>query len=161
MDESTKRRWDVAIGITAPVIAVGGLILGALQFSEKISEDARLDFERRLWLADQEACIKLADRVGPVMASIGPTDSEIDIERLAETASAFEVSYWGPVLLLDDKEIEDAAIRFRDSLSLFQRGYVQSFVVKRAATKLVLACGDALRKSAPDGEEIADEQNAE
>ena len=150
MEESTKRTWDVALGITVPLIAVGGLVLGAWQFSHKLSEDARLDFERRLWLADRDACITLSDLVGKVVAAIGPEDAAANEDRLEENAAAFEEAYWGPVLLLDDPEIEAATISFRNALDDFRGGWARSIAVKRSATDLIVACRRATRDRAPD-----------
>jgi hypothetical protein len=61
LEEGRKRRWDIALGIAAPLITVAGVLFGAWQFNFGEEDKGRLDhtlvlekdeieFQRKLWL---------------------------------------------------------------------------------------------------------------
>jgi hypothetical protein len=77
MDEESKRRWDVALGIIAPILTVIGLLVGVWQFNkgeenktrleyQLLAQKDKLDFERKLWLERLGTYKSIAEQPGKI-----------------------------------------------------------------------------------------------
>ena len=127
MDEATKRGWDVRLGILAPVLTVVGFLLGVLQFD--ISEDHRrqseqaasldqvkleirkddLEYRRLLRQERLQTYSNVATLAGQIaVAPPGP--------QRVKAAEAFEAAYWGAMVMVEDKSVEQAMRDFHDEL---------------------------------------------
>jgi hypothetical protein len=152
MDEEAKRRWDVWLGIVAPILTVIGLLVGVWQFNKGeenktrleyrlLAEKDRLDFQRKLWLERLGTYKSIAEQAG----KIATTDkSDKTFKGLVQ---AFDASNWGTVILVDDADVEKALIDFHIEVVDYEKGRSDGNNLKRRANELVKAC----RKSVAPG----------
>jgi hypothetical protein len=156
MEEATKRRWDVIIGVFGPIFTVLGLLAGVWQFN--VGENNRrelqhvaavekdqLDFRRRLWLERVDAYRKIAEVVGRVVA-------HADDDKLPDMLKEFIAAYWGMMILVEDKDVERAMIAFfvetHDLLETHDSQNKQNIAqrLKIRADELLTACRNSEAK---------------
>lgn len=128
MDEDRKRRWDVRLGMIAPLLTVVGILVGVWQFNKGednrrteaiTSEQQRdaLEFRRRLWQQKLESYEHVAELAGAIVASHGDTQKK--------AYQQFQSAYWGTMILVEDPRVERAMIAFdreyRDTASGWSR----------------------------------------
>src|SRR6266571_3452179 len=115
MDESTKRRWDVGLGIVAPILTVAAIGIGVWQFN--VGESHRVTFEHdsKLWLERLNAYRSVAELAGKVV-------SHADDAKFADAVRDFTAAYWGAMILVEDKAVEKAMIDFYIEIRSFQEG---------------------------------------
>jgi hypothetical protein len=152
MDEESKRRWDVRLGIVAPIITVIGLLVGVWQFNQGeenktkleyrlLGEKDQLEFKRKLWLERLTSYKSIAEQAG----KIATTDkSDKAFKGLVQT---FDASYWGMMIFVEDPEVERAMMDFHDEIVDYQKNQSNGDRVKLRADALVKAC----RKSVAPG----------
>ena len=152
MDEGSKRSWDVALGIVAPILTVIGLLVGVWQFSRGEENKTRLEyqliekkdtieFQRKLWLERLSAYKSIAEQAG----KIATTDKrDKDFKGLIQT---FDASYWGMMIFVEDPAVEQAMIDFHDEIVDYEKNQSTENKVKLRADALVKAC----RKSVAPG----------
>jgi hypothetical protein len=147
MDEESKRRWDVALGIIAPILTVIGLLVGVWQFNkgeenktrleyQLLAQKDKLDFERKLWLERLGTYKSIAEQAG----NIATTD-ETD-KTFKGLVQAYDASYWGMMIFVEDSDVEKAMIDFHVEVVDYDGDKL-----KLRANELVKAC----RKSVEPG----------
>src|SRR5947207_3261532 len=125
MTEETKRRWDVWLGIVAPVLTVAGLLFGVWQFNRGeenkthleynlIAKKDQVEFQRKLWLDRVSTYRSVAEIVGKIAAH--PT-KDAKFQQLKES---FDGAYWGLMILVEDPAVEKVMIQFHDEIDDFQ-----------------------------------------
>ena len=152
MDEESKRRWDVALGIIAPILTVIGLLVGVWQFNkgeenktrleyQLLAQKDKLDFERKLWLERLGTYKSIAEQAG----NIATTD-ETD-KTFKGLGQAYDASYWGMMIFVEDSDVEKAMIDFHVEVVDYEKGQSDGDKLKLRANELVKAC----RKSVEPG----------
>jgi hypothetical protein len=152
MNEDSKRGWDVRLGIVAPVLTVIGLLLGVWQFNQGEENKTRLeyqllekkdkiDFQRKLWLERLSTYKSIAEQAG----KIATTDK--NDKSFKGLVQAFDASYWGMMIFVEDPAVEKAMIDFHDEVVDYGKGQSNGDKVKLRADELVKAC----RKSVEPG----------
>src|SRR5579859_4423065 len=105
MDEESKRRWDVALGIIAPILTVIGLLVGVWQFNrgeenktrleyQLLAQKDEIDFKRKLWLERLSTYKSIAEQAGKIA-----TADKAD-KSFKELVHTFDVSYWGMMIFV-------------------------------------------------------------
>jgi hypothetical protein len=136
MTEATKRKWDVLLGIT--------IIIGVVQFNigeenkvrleyELIKEKDTVEFNRRLWLERLNAYRSVAELAGKIIAHIGD-------DKLDDLVRDFSAAYWGTMILVEDKSVELAMIKFNVEINDFHTGWSNPERLKVRADELITAC---------------------
>ena len=136
MTEETKRRWDVWLGIVAPVLTVAGLLFGVWQFNrgeenkthleyDLIAKKDQVEFQRKLWLDRVSTYRSVAEIVGKIAAH--PT-KDAKFQQLKES---FDGAYWGLMILVEDPAVEKVMIQFHDEIDDFQNGRSDADRVKK------------------------------
>lgn len=152
MDEESKRRWDVRLGIVAPILTVLGFLIGVWQFNKGEENKTRLeytlverkdkiDFQRKLWLERLSTYKFIAEQAG----KIAITDK--NDKAFSGLVQTFDASYWGMMIFVEDPDVEHAMIDFHDELIDYQKGQSTEDKIKLRANNLVKAC----RKSVEPG----------
>lgn len=144
MDESTKRDWDVRLGIAAPALTVAGLLIGVWQFNAgeehrrraehqaSIERDDR-EFRHKLWLQRLETYQEVARLAGNVVAHAND-------QELPNAISQFTSTYWGAMILVEDTQVERAMIAFNVEIQDFLSGWSTLDRLKARTDELVNVC---------------------
>ncbi len=154
MDETAKRQWDVWLGAIAPVLTVIGIIIGVWQFN--LGEDHRreesaasaiqkddIDFRRKLWLERLDAYKAVSAIAGRIIAT--PPGKDRD-RAIADFTSA----YWGAMILVEDKAVEQAMVNFYLELHDEQSGWSRDpNRLKVRGEALIAACRTSLEAGSP------------
>ena len=145
MDESTKRRWDVRLGIVAPTLTVVAILVGVWQFVEGqnsatrleyklLARQSEIDFRRQLWTRQLENYQTIAEIAGSIAAN---HDRPAVLEDLSRK---FLEMYWGAMIFVEDDEVEQAMIDFFHEVHDYQTGWGDADKLKIKASSLVSAC---------------------
>jgi hypothetical protein len=164
MNEATKRRWDVRLGIAAPVLTVIGILVGVWQFNageedrRKLQEAATLhkdamEFRRKLWLERLDAYRSVAALSGKIVAQ---AESDKSDEQFKQAVREFTAAYWGTMILVEDQDVEKAMVNFYLELVNFQgnwdtldRSQSPLSRLKIRADQLIKACRNSTEGSKP------------
>jgi hypothetical protein len=152
MDEEAKRKWDVCLGIAAPILTVAGLLVGVRQFNrgeenktrleyELLDRKDKIDFQRKLWLERLSSYKSIAELAGKIATS------DKNDKKFKQHVETFDVSYWGLMIFVEDPTVEKAMIDFHEEIVDYQKGRSDSDRLKLRADELVKAC----RKSVEPG----------
>ena len=152
MDEESKRGWDVRLGLIAPILTVIGLLAGVWQFNrgeenrtrleyQLLEKKDKIDFQRKLWLERLSTYKSIAEQAG----KIATTDKRD--KKFKELVQAFDASYWGMMIFVEDPAVEQAMIDFHVEIVDYQKGESDGNKLKLRANELVKAC----RKSVAPG----------
>jgi hypothetical protein len=152
MDEESKRGWDVRLGLIAPILTVIGLLVGVWQFNrgeenrtrleyQLLEKKDKIDFQRKLWLERLSTYKSIAEQAG----KIATTDKRD--KKFKELVQAFDASYWGMMIFVEDPAVEQAMIDFHVEIVDYQKGESDGNKLKLRANELVKAC----RKSVAPG----------
>jgi hypothetical protein len=152
MDEESKRRWDVALGIIAPILTVIGLLLGVWQFNrgeenktrleyQLLAQKDEIDFKRKLWLERLSTYRSIAEQTGKI-ATTDKTD-----KSFKDLVHIFDASYWGMMIFVEDPQVEKAMVDFHVEVVDYQNGRSNGDKLKLRADELATAC----RKSVAPG----------
>jgi hypothetical protein len=152
MDEESKRKWDVSLGMLAPLLAVAGLLVGVWQFNrgeenrtqleyQLLERKDKVDFQRKLWLERLSTYKAIAEQAG----KIATTDK--NDKRFKEYVQSFDASYWGLMIFVEDAAVEQAMIDFHLEVVDYEAGRSDGSRLKLRANELVKAC----RKSVEPG----------
>jgi hypothetical protein len=115
MDEDRKRGWDVRFALVAPLVTVIGILVGVWQFNSgennrrqdsATAEEQRdtIAFKRRLWQEKLDTYQKVTELAGQIVATSGAGQ--------AAAYKDFQSAYWGAMVLVEDKPVEEAMIAF-------------------------------------------------
>jgi hypothetical protein len=137
MNEATKRRWDVGLGIAGPIVTVAAILIGVWQFNTGESNRATFEHDSKLWLERLNAYRSVAELAGKVVA-------HVDDAKFADAVRDFTAAYWGTMILVEDKAVEKAMIDFYVEIREFQEGWSSLERLKGRVEELIKAC----RKSA-------------
>ena len=154
MDEGTKRRWDVRLGIVAPILTLVSVVVGVWQFNageaHRREADFRnallkddIEFRRKLWLERLDRYRAVSEMAGRI-AALPPGKARAEIEL------QFESAYWGTMMLVEDKAAADAMIGFRQALRDEKSGFGQANDVKTWAESLAKALRASLEDGSPE-----------
>ena len=160
MTEDQKRRWDAYLGLVAPLLTVAAILIGVWQFNEgeenrrQLEETSAyqkddIEFRRKLWLEQLESCRKIADIAG-VIASSSSTET-----ARSEAISHFRASYWGAMIINEDKRVETAMIDLEAELRDLSHGDSDGMRVKVRVASLGSACRTSLRAGTPKALAVA------
>jgi hypothetical protein len=152
MNEESKRRWDVGLGIVAPILTVLGLLVGVWQFNRGeenkirleyclIEKKDKVDFQRKLWLERLSTYKSIAEQAGKIATT------EKDDKKFKDLVQAFDASYWGMMIFVEDPVVEKAMIDFHVEVVDYQKGQSDGNKLKLRADELVKSC----RKSVAPG----------
>ena len=152
MDEASKRRWDVILGIVTPILAVAGILVGVWEFVAGQRANAerefllqerenRVAFCRELWLERLKV-------YGQVAATVGTFLAELDDSVQKKTVDEFLAAYWGRMLLVEDEAVQRAMIRLHGELRDFQRARSSPERLKQRADTLNRALAISLKAGA-------------
>lgn len=145
MDEAAKRRWDVQLGLIAPVLTIAGVLVGVWQFlegqertvrleNELLSRQSAIEFRRQLWLEQLETYRRVSGIAGRIAAEHDRS------EVLDELTREFLALYWGAMIFVEDEAVELAMIDFYQEVRDYRNGWSNSDRLKRQASALVEAC---------------------
>ena len=127
MDEATKRTWDVRLGVIGPLITVVGIVVGVWQFNagedgrRRSEEAARLDqihlemrkdelaYRRLLRQQQLQTYSNVNTLVGQIAAAPVGTARQ-------NAAQAFEATYWGAMVMVEDAAVQKAMRDVHDEL---------------------------------------------
>ena len=154
MNEATKRRWDVWLGIVAPVLTVIGILVGVRQFNageenrRELQQKAMvhkddMDFRRKLWLERLNAYRSVAELSGKIIA-------QADGEKFKDAVRDLTATYWGAMILVEDAAVEEAMVNFYFALQDFKDGWRTLDQLKIRADQLIKACRRSLEEQRPD-----------
>jgi len=150
MDDETKNRWDVRLGLTTTLITVVGILIGVFKFTseqtaqtelqyELQARENRVAFQRTLWLEQLASYRKIADVVGRLV-------THLDREEPFEAAvSEFQTMYWGEMVLVENQEVEQAMILLRGELHDLTGGWSNKKRIKIRALELLATCKASTR----------------
>ena len=148
MDEATKRRWDVGLGIITPILTVAAIAWGVWKFTTEQTHQTKLlirssviEFERNLWKQQLDTYASIADVVGQIA-----TNAEDDA-ALKERLKYFESLYWGAMILVEDEAVEEAMIAFNQEVYDFRSGWSNSNRLKVRAQRLIEICRTSSRET--------------
>lgn len=152
MNEDSKRKWDVGLGIVAPILTVAGLLVGVWQFNRGEENRTRLeyqllerkdtiDFHRKLWTDRLSTYRSIAEQAGKIVT----TDKKD--KRFKDYVQAFDASYWGLMIFVEDPAVEKAMIDFHVEIVDYEAGKSDGDMLKLRANELVSVC----RKSVEPG----------
>jgi hypothetical protein len=144
VEEAAKRLWDVRLAAVAPVLTIAGIIVGVWQYTDGQQEKARLEsklliekdtieFQRRLWLDRLQACRSIAELAGKIV-------THSDQTKFDELAREFLATYWGTMILVQNKPVEQAMIDFSLEIDDFRAGRRDLDRLKRLAYALTQTC---------------------
>src|SRR5437016_5568793 len=102
MAEGQTRAWDVVLGVVAPLLTVGGILVGVWQFTAGERHTARLqhdlvlqkdtvEFKRKLWLERLAAYRAAAELAGKIAA-------HADDDQFKTLSKDFIALYWGTMI---------------------------------------------------------------
>lgn len=145
MNQATKWAWEVRLGIVAPILTVGGVLVGVWQFLEGqerstrleyelLARESAIEFQRQLWLEQLDTYRRVADIAGSIAARHDQT------ERLEELTREFLEVYWGVMMFVADDQVEVAMIEFYQEVRDYRSGWGSADLLKVKANRLVEAC---------------------
>lgn len=148
MNEERHRKWDITIKAVAPIVTVLGLFVGIWQFTRSqsaqlereyalLGEKDRLEYKRRTWEKQAEVYTKVSNVVGRI-ASQDLTETELN-----KLLTEFYSLYWGDMIYVEDKKVEDAMKDFHLEIQDYLKHISDRDRVKIRAKMLV----DAFRES--------------
>lgn len=156
MNESTKNRWDVIVAwvgmaVTAITVLVG-VFFGLYQFKEGEINKVKLEnqlltqkdeiaFQRQLWLERLATYRKVAEAAGAIIANAN------DSKKMADNVAQFTSLYWGTMIFVEDKSVEQTMIDFSIAIKDYEKGWRTLDELKIKANSLIEAC----RNSASTG----------
>jgi hypothetical protein len=152
MDDATYKTWDLRLKIIAPILTIAGLLIGVWQFTKGQSaqlerqyqlsaESDRMEFKRRVWEKQQEAYMKISSVVGRIASG---NQSK---EELMKDIIAFDSLYWGEMIYVEDKTVEQAMIDFHVEIQDFLNNIGTKDRLKLRAEALIQACRNSSRAS--------------
>jgi hypothetical protein len=140
MDENKKRSWDVALGIIGPVLTVAAILVGVWQFNKgeehrqhEQALQSKIDFDRRAWLERMNAYRSVAELAGKVIA-------HIDDKKREDAIRDFKSAYWGTMILVEDKEVEESMVKFYIEIQDYENGWSNVDRLKVRDDDLIKAC---------------------
>jgi len=101
MNEPTYRRRDLMLKVVAGLLAVIGAGVGLWQYVDSAQRESKKPF----W----ERQVSLYFDATSAAATLATSDVE---SRRREAAADFWRLYWGPLALVEDREVEAAMVRF-------------------------------------------------
>jgi hypothetical protein len=151
MTEEGKRKWDLWLGLVAPLLTVIGLLTGVWQFNRGEENKTRLEhnliakkddleFQRKLWLDRVTTYRSIAEIVGKIVAH--PANDS----KLSELSEDFNGSYWGLMILVEDKQVEKAMIQFHDEIDDYRKGRSDAERLKKRADQLLEVCRKSIEE---------------
>ena len=155
MTEEQKRVWDVCIAIATGIVAVITIFVGLYQFNKGEENKVRLEnqllqrkddiaFRRQLWQERLTTYQKIAESVGAIVANID------DKGELKKNVAQFTALYWGVMIFVEDKQVEQAMIAFAEAIRDYQKEWVPADKVKFKADALIQVCRDSAATGAPN-----------
>ena len=152
MNEESKRTWDVRLGIVAPILTVITILVGVWQFNrgeenrtkleyQLLEKKDKIEFQRKLWLERLSTYKAIAEQAGKIATS------DKKDKQFKGLVQAFDASYWGMMIFVEDPGVERAMIDFHVELVDYQQGRSDGDKLKARADELVKAC----RKSVEPG----------
>ena len=152
MEEESKRKWDVGLGMVAPILTVVGLLVGVWQFNrgeenrtkleyQLLEQKDKIDFQRKLWLERLSTYKSIAEQAG----KIATTDKKD--KKFKDDVQTFDASYWGLMIFVEDPTVEQAMIDFHVEVVDYEAGKSDGNRLKLRANELVKTC----RKSVEPG----------
>jgi hypothetical protein len=160
MEESTKRNWDVVLGILGPILTLATILLGVHQFNvgerhkveleySLISRKDQIEFERKLSLdrlATYHAIVEIAGKI-----AAHPNDDR-EFKRLVDD---FVTQYWGQAILSEDDSVQKAMIEFNTAVKDFQGGWIKTNQLRADAEALVKACRVSIEAEKKEAKRLA------
>ena len=152
MDDATYKTWDLRLKIIAPILTIAGLLIGVWQFTkgqaaqlerqyQLSAENDRMEFKRRVWEKQQEAYMKISSVVGRIASGNQRK------EELIKDITAFDSLYWGEMIYVEDKAVEQAMIDFHVEIQDFLNDIGTKERLKQRAEALIQACRNSSRAS--------------
>jgi hypothetical protein len=126
MTKEDKRIWGVAFGgWLATVLAIS---VGVWQFNRGEQNKVRLEnelllrkdeiaFQRQLWLERLATYRKIAEVAGAIVATV------TDKKKMEDNILEFTTLYWGIMIFVQDKDVEQAMIDFNVEIKDYQNGW--------------------------------------
>jgi len=142
MEDSTKRSWDVGLGIVGPILTVAGILIGVWQFNVGESRKAAYEHATKLWQQRVDTYSAVAKLAGKIAA---PPDDK----TFQQSVNEFMSAYWGDMILVEDANVEKAMIDFRTEVADFQQGRSSSDRLKIRADVLMNAFKTSVSQQAP------------
>ena len=130
MTEASKRAWDIWLGVAAPLVTVAGILVGVWQFNAGEANKTTIEFQRQLWMERLTAYRSIAELAGKIVA-------HADDKSLNDLAQQFTSAYWGNMIFVEDKQVEQAMIDFNVEVIEFQGGFSKVDRLKRRADELI------------------------
>jgi hypothetical protein len=137
--EARKRVWDVWLGIAAPILTVVGILVGIHQFNAGEAHKNTIEFERKLWLERLDAYRSIAQLSGKIVTHANDKD-------FGDLVQQFTAAYWGTMIFVEDKDVEQSMIDFNVEIREFQDGFSSVPRLKERADELIKACRQSLEK---------------
>jgi len=154
MDEDAKRKWDVRLGIVAPLLMLLSVVVGVWQFNageaNRRADDFHnallkddIEFRRKLWMERLERYRTVSELAGRVAAlPKGKARDEAELQ--------FETAYWGTMILVEDEQVAKAMIGFRQAMRDENGGWGSAEDVKTWADALMKALRISLEAGSPE-----------
>jgi hypothetical protein len=137
--EARKRVWDVWLGIIAPILTVVGILVGVHQFNVGEANKNTIEFERKLWLERLAAYRSIAQLAGKIVTHANDKD-------FGDLVQQFTAAYWGTMILVEDKDVEQSMINFYTEIHELQDGFSTVPRLKVRGDELIKACRQSLEK---------------
>jgi hypothetical protein len=149
MTKEDKRIWGVAFGgWLATVLAIS---VGVWQFNRGEQNKVRLEnelllrkdeiaFQRQLWLERLATYRKIAEVAGAIVATV------TDKKKMEDNILEFTTLYWGIMIFVQDKDVEQAMIDFNVEIKDYQNGWSSIEKLKYKANSLIQACRQSAEK---------------
>ena len=149
MTNSEKRRLDVIIAWVGMVVTAATVLIsvfvGLYQFKEGELNKIKLEnqlllqkdkiaFQRQLWLERLSTYRKVAETAGAIIANAG------DAKKAADSIAQFTSIYWGTMIFVQDKTVEEPMIEFAIALRDYEKGWRSLDELKLKANSLIEAC---------------------
>jgi hypothetical protein len=160
MDEAKKRKWDVYLGVIAPILTVAAILVGVWQFNRGeenrvllennlvVKKDA-VEFQRKLWLNRLETYRTMINLAGNIVAAAeDKKTSDTTFDQLWRDLTAI---YWSQSIFVEDADVGQRLRDFYTTVRDLRDGWVDADKVKLKATALVSACRESVTRDAPLG----------
>ncbi len=156
MEESAHRLWDVRTKLGGAALAALGVFAGLWQFQREQSEIAErnreavraqaeadriasrsaadLAFQRTNWEKRREHCFSVAGTVGSIAAFLDKPDV------LDREYRNFLRSYWGELVMVEDEQIRQALIKFKDEVADYRSGRSSETRIQKRAYAVSESC---------------------
>jgi hypothetical protein len=106
MNEETYRRRDFALKFVAAALALVGAAVGIYEYLDGVQQQSR----RPYW----ERQVALYFDATSAAATLATSDDET---KRSTAAAEFWKLYWGPLALVEDREVEATMVQFGDCLA--------------------------------------------